>query len=109
MKIAPPRYVGYGRVPDGFCKFLTILGRPDVFKARWVPLVGFGQRRKVPREQMFSASPPRKADIPSGHPRSLTCAGLGLKLRNLTPDYKFCSHVAFRGALGYRGTLRCRR
>jgi hypothetical protein len=30
-----------------------------------------------------------------------TCAGLGLKLRNLTPDYKFCSHVAFRGALGY--------
>ena len=39
---------------------------------------------------------------------SSTCAGLGLKLRNLTPDYKFCSHVAFRGALGYRGTLRCR-
>ena len=41
-------------------------------------------------------------------PWSLTCAGLGLKLRNLTPDFKFCSHVAFRGALGYRGTLRSR-
>ena len=40
---------------------------------------------------------------------SSTCAGLGLKLRNITPDYKLCSHVAFRGALGYRGTLRCRR
>jgi hypothetical protein len=38
---------------------------------------------------------------------SSTCAGLGLKLRNITPDYKLCSHVAFRGALGYRGTLRC--
>jgi hypothetical protein len=32
---------------------------------------------------------------------SLTCAGLGPELRNLTPDYKSCSHVAFRGALGY--------
>ncbi len=39
---------------------------------------------------------------------SLTCAGLGPGLRNLTPDYKFCSRVAFRGALGYLGTLRCR-
>jgi hypothetical protein len=57
----------------------------------------------VPREQIFS-----RLTRPAGHPRSLTCAGLGLKLRNLTPDYKFCSHVAFRGALGYRGTLRCR-
>jgi hypothetical protein len=36
--------------------------------------------------------------------RSSTCAGLEPELRNPTPDYKFCSHVAFRGALGYRGT-----
>ena len=39
---------------------------------------------------------------------SSTCAGLGLKLRNITPDDKLCSHVAFRGALGYRGTLHCK-
>ena len=45
---------------------------------------------------------------PKPDEKSLTCAGLGLKLRNLTPDFKFCSHVAFRGALGYRGTLRSR-
>ena len=37
--------------------------------------------------------------------KSTTYAGLRPKLRNHTPNYKFCSHVLFGGALGYRVCL----
>jgi hypothetical protein len=68
MKIAPPGYVGYGRVPDAFANPWCFPGLVAYPRSAW------GQRR--PASRMFHASPPKRLTSQAGHPRSLTCAGL---------------------------------
>ena len=52
MKIAPPRYVGYGRVPDAFANPWQSLADLMFSKACWVPLVG-SNAEGAPRADVF--------------------------------------------------------